>query len=134
MEWLKGKNTESKKWIAQLGNPAKRNQATNELLRLGPTAVDSLIEALTAKDANLRTLAEQLIVRMGATAIPRLSQLLDSAHPTTRQLVADILGRDSPPRRAPRSDRSRAWTVFHRPSARRLRPREDRRLRKPSRC
>ena len=92
MDWLIGKKDESKKWIAQLSDPSKRAQAANEILRLGPTAVDGLIDALGGRDANLRTLCGQLLVKMGMTAIPRLSQLLDSAHPATRQWIADILG------------------------------------------
>jgi HEAT repeat protein len=92
MDWLTGKKDDSKKWIAQLGDPAKRAQAAQELLRLGPAAVDGLVETLSGKDANLRTMAAQLLVRLGATGIPRLTQLLASAHPATRQGVADILG------------------------------------------
>ena len=92
MDWLTGKNNEAKKWIAQLNDPAKRATAANELLRLGPAAVDGLLEALVGKDAGLRTMAGQMLIKMGATAIPRLSEILASAHPETRQLVADILG------------------------------------------
>lgn len=92
MDWLTGKKDESKKWIAQLGDPAKRAAAASEILRLGPAAVDGLVEALGGKDANLRTMAAQLLTKIGATGIPRLTQILASAHPTTRQLVADILG------------------------------------------
>lgn len=92
MDWLTGKKDESKKWIAQLSDPAKRAAAANEILRLGPAAVDGLVEALGGRDANLRTLAAQLLVKIGATGIPRLTQILASAHPATRQLVADILG------------------------------------------
>jgi HEAT repeat protein len=92
MDWLTGKKDDSKKWIAQLGDPTKRAQAANEILRLGPAAVDGLVEALAGKDANLRTMATQLLVKLGTMGIPRLTQILASAHPTTRQLVADILG------------------------------------------
>jgi HEAT repeat protein len=92
MDWLTGKKDDSKKWIAQLSDPAKRAQAANEILRLGPAAVDGLVEALAGRDANLRTMAAQLLVKLGTTGIPRLTQILASAHPATRQLVADILG------------------------------------------
>ncbi len=92
MDWLIGKKDDSKKWIAQLGDPSKRAQAARELIRLGPAAVDGLVEALASKDASLRTACAGLLVQLGTTAIPRLSQLLDSAHPATQQLVADILG------------------------------------------
>jgi HEAT repeat protein len=92
MDWLIGKKDDSKKWIAQLNDPAKRGQASNELLRLGPAAVDGLLEAMVGKDPNLAATAGQLLVKMGATAIPRLSEILASAHPETRQRVADLLG------------------------------------------
>ena len=101
MDWLIGKNSEAKKWIAQLNDPAKRAQAANELLRLGPAAVDGLIEALAGKDADLRTPAAQLLVKLGTTGIPRLTQILASAHPATRQLAADILGETRHPSALP---------------------------------
>ena len=92
MDWLIGKKDDSKKWIAHLNDPAKRTQAANELMLLGPSAVDGLMEAVVGKDSNLATMAGQLLVKLGATAIPRLSEILASAHPETRQRVADILG------------------------------------------
>ena len=92
MDWLIGKKDDSKKWIAQLNDPAKRTQAANELIRLGPAAVDGLMEAVVGTDPSLATMAAQLLVKLGATAIPRLSEILSSAHPETRQRVADILG------------------------------------------
>jgi HEAT repeat protein len=92
MDWLTGKKDETQKWIAQLSNPAKRAAAANELLRLGPAAVDGLAEALGSRDTNLRVISAQLLVKLGITGIPRLKQILASAHPETRQLVADILG------------------------------------------
>lgn len=92
MDWLIGKKDDSKKWIAQLNDPAKRAQAANELIRLGPAAVDGLMEAVIGKDASLATMSAQILVKMGATAVPRLSEILASAHPATRQRVADILG------------------------------------------
>lgn len=101
MDWLTGKKDESKKWIAQLSDPAKRAAAANEILRLGPAAVDGLVDTLAGKDANLRTLAAQLLIKIGATGIPRLTQILASAHPATRQLVADILGEIRHPNAVP---------------------------------
>ena len=92
MDWLIGKKDDPKKWIAQLKDPAKQTQAANELLRLGPASVDGLMEAVIGKDFHLAALASQLLVRMGAAAIPRLGEILASAHPETRQRVADILG------------------------------------------
>lgn len=101
MDWFTGKKEDSKKWIAQLSDPAKRVQAASELMRLGPAAVDGLVETLTAKDANLRTMAAQLLVKLGTRGIPRLAQLLASTHPATRQLVADILGEIRQPSAVP---------------------------------
>jgi HEAT repeat protein len=92
MDWLTGKKDESKKWIMHLTDPAKRGAAASELLRLGPAAVDDLLEALVSKDPNLQTMAAPLLVKIGTMGIPRLTQILVSAHPETRQLVADILG------------------------------------------
>lgn len=92
MDWLTGKKDETQKWIAQLSNPAKRAAAANELLRLGPAAVDGLAEVLGSRDTNLRVISAQLLVKLGIIGIPRLTQILASAHPETRQLVADILG------------------------------------------
>lgn len=101
MDWLIGKKDDSKKWIAQLNDPAKRAQAANELIRLGPAAVDGLMEAVIGKDSNLATMAGQLLVKLGATAIPRLSEILASAHPETRQRVADLLGETRHPGAVP---------------------------------
>lgn len=92
MNWFTGKKDESKKWIAQLKEPAKRAQAANELIRLGPAAVDGLLETLVGNDATQRGMAGQLLVKLGPIAIPRLGEVLASAPPETRQLVADILG------------------------------------------
>ena len=92
MDWITGRRDDTKKIIAQLGNPAMRNAAASELLRIGPAAVDGLVEALAGGDASLQVPAAQLLVRLGATAIPRLSQLLASTHPETRQQIVDILG------------------------------------------
>jgi HEAT repeat protein len=101
MDWLTGKKDETKKWIAQLNDPAKRGQAANELLHLGPTAVDGLMEAMVGKDPNLAAMAGQLLVKLGATAIPRLGEILASAHPETRQRVADLLGETRLPSAVP---------------------------------
>ncbi len=114
MDWLIGKKDDPKKWIAQLNDPAKRAAAAQELLRLGPAAVDGLLEALVGKDANLRTMAGQLLIKLGATAVPRLIQVLGSAHPETRQLVADILGEIRHPSAVPaliESARGQFYTV-----------------------
>jgi HEAT repeat protein len=92
VDWITGKRDDTKKFITQLGDPVRHGAAASELLRIGPAAVDGLIEAMGGRDLNLRIPAAQLLVKMGTTAIPRLSQLLASAHPETRQLAADVLG------------------------------------------
>lgn len=101
MDWLLGKKDESKKWIAQLNDPAKRTQAANELIRLGPAAVDGLMESVVGRDASLATMAGQILVKMGAAAVPRLGEILASAHPETRQRVTDILGETRHPSAVP---------------------------------
>lgn len=92
MDWITGKRDDSKKLAAQLGDPSKRAAAANELLRQGSAAVDALVEALFSQDVAVRAAAAQVLVKIGPTAVPRLSQLLGTAHPETRQRVADILG------------------------------------------
>ncbi|MBI5933571.1 MAG: HEAT repeat domain-containing protein [Chloroflexi bacterium] len=100
MDWLLGKKDDSKKWIAQLKDSAKHAQAVQELVRLGPAAVDGLLDAISA-DATLRPLAKQILVQIGAPAIPRLSQALASAHPEVRMHVADVLGETRNPASLP---------------------------------
>ena len=92
MDWITGKRDDSKKLVAQLGDPSKRAAAAKELLQQGTAAVDALTDALASRDASMQTLAGQILIKMGTIAIPRLSQHLDTAHPETRQRVADILG------------------------------------------
>lgn len=92
MDWITGKRDDSKKLVAQLSDPSKRAAAASELIHQGSAAVDALTDALAGKDASMQTLAGQILIKMGATAIPRLSQHLGTAHPETRQRVADILG------------------------------------------
>lgn len=92
MDWITGKRDDSKKLVAQLGDPSKRAAAANELIHQGSAAVDALTDALASRDASMQTLAAQILVKMGTTAVPRLSQNLGTAHPATRQWVADILG------------------------------------------
>ena len=99
MDWLLGKKDDSKKWIAQLGDSAKRTQAAQELVRLGPAAVDGLLDAFA--DDNLRPFAKQVLVQLGAPAIPRLSEALASAHPEVRMQVADVLGETRNPASLP---------------------------------
>lgn len=92
MDWFTRKKDDPQKWIAQLNDPSKRAQAAQELLRFGPAAVDDLVEALAGRDAGLSESARILLLRMGPAAVPRLSQLLGSTHPATRQWIADLLG------------------------------------------
>jgi len=100
MDWILGKKDDSKKWIAQLKDPAKRMQAVQELVRLGPAAVDGLLEAFSA-DATLRPLTKQILIQIGAPAIPRLSEALGETHPEVRMHIADILGETRNPASLP---------------------------------
>jgi HEAT repeat protein len=97
MNWLIGKNNESRKWIAQLRDPSKRSQAANELIRLGADAVDGLLETLVGKDIVLADLSTQILIKIGSSALPRLTEVLKTAHPETRLRITEILGESRDP-------------------------------------
>ena len=62
--------------------------------------MDGLLETVSA-DATLRPLAKQILVQIGAPAIPRLSEALAAAHPEVRMHIADILGETRDPASLP---------------------------------
>jgi len=93
MDWLKGGKTgEVKRLISQLADPARRDRAAQELIRLDADAVPLLIESLQTSDANLLPLYGQILVRIGTPATPALTKALATAHPLVRGRVADIFG------------------------------------------
>lgn len=92
MNWLTGgPHTEAKKWIGQLTDPAKRERAAQELLRLGGDAAPVLVEALQSRDPNLPPIVGRLLARIGPAALPALVHSLQNAHPLIRVQVADVM-------------------------------------------
>lgn len=90
MNWLTGsKQGEARKLIAQLADATKRERAAQDLIRMGPDAVQSLIEALQTKDENLLPLYQQLLARI-PSATSALVKILNEAHPILRGRAADI--------------------------------------------
>jgi hypothetical protein len=83
MNWLTGsKQGEARKLIAQLADATKRERAAQDLIRMGPDAVPSLIEALQTKDENLLAAYQQTLARI-PLATPRISEDSErgSSHP-----------------------------------------------------
>ena len=90
MDWLTGsKQGEAKRLIVQLSDVTKRDRAAQDLIRLGPDAVATLIEALQTKDANLLMLYQQILARI-PSATPILVKTLKTAHPLIRGRVAEV--------------------------------------------
>jgi HEAT repeat protein len=90
MDWFIGsKQSEAKRLISQLGDATKREHAGRELIRLGADAVPALTEALQTKDQNLLPLYQQILARIPA-AVPALLKMLGSAHPILRGRAADV--------------------------------------------
>ncbi len=92
MDMLFGKRGNARKWIQLLTDPAQRGRAAQELLRLGPQAVDDLVLALASPQPEQAKAAEQILVRMGETAVPRLKEHLRSAPSPIRHRLPDLLG------------------------------------------
>jgi HEAT repeat protein len=92
MNWITGgPHTEAKKWIGQLTDPAKRERAAQELIRLGAEAAPALVEALQSRDPNLPPIVGRLLARIGPAAVPALVHSLQNAHPLIRVQVVDVL-------------------------------------------
>lgn len=75
--------------ISQLAEPAKRDPAARELIKLGADAVPPLIDALQTQDLNLLPVYQHLLARI-PSASPQLIKTLGSAHPLVRARVAEI--------------------------------------------
>lgn len=89
MNWLTGsKIGEIKRLIAQLADPAQRNDAGRLLIEYGADAVTPLLEALQAKDPNLLLIYQHVLARI-PSASPPLITLLTTAHPVIRARAAD---------------------------------------------
>lgn len=115
MGWLNGlKPSETRRWVGQLADPARRERAAAELLRMGVEAVPELIEALRSPTPGLPPLAGQLLLQLGPTATPALTDALFNRHPELRVKVAALLGQSKDPRAIPaliRALRSQYYTV-----------------------
>jgi len=90
MDWFKSsKNSEAKKIIPLLTDAARRNQAAQDLIRMGADAVPPLIEALQTQDLNLLAIYQQILARI-PSASPELAKALQTAHPIIRARVVDV--------------------------------------------
>ncbi len=88
--WLTGGKTgEAKRLIAQLADSTKRDVAAQDLIRLGADAVPALTETLQTKDLNLLPIYQQILARIPSAA-PALTKILVTAHPILRVRVADV--------------------------------------------
>lgn len=99
MDWFSNtKQSDAKKFIAQLGDVGKRDQAAQELIKLGAEAVPALLDALQTPDLNLALVYERILARI-PSASPMLINALCSAHPLIRGRVAEVfaLSRDKAP-------------------------------------
>lgn len=76
-----------------MNDPARRQQAADELAKMGGDAAPALIEVLRSTTPNLSVLAEGMLVRLGREALPALIQTLQQAHPLDRVQAAHVLGR-----------------------------------------
>ena len=90
MNWLTGgRQGESKRLIAQLSDPAKRDAAARELIKLGADCVPALIEALQTQDPGLLKFQQQILARI-PSATPALAKTLATAHPIIRARVVEV--------------------------------------------
>jgi HEAT repeat protein len=73
-------------------NPGRRNSAAEALIRRGETAVDSLLEATTSNDVDVRKLAVDTLAGIAPPrALDRLVEMLDDADPNVQAAAADAL-------------------------------------------
>ena len=92
MDWFtNSKQGEAKKLIPLLADAARRNQAAQDLIRLGADAVPPLMDALQTQDFNLLAIYQQILARIPSSS-PELTKALKSAHPLIRGRVAEIFG------------------------------------------
>src|SRR5690349_5549235 len=91
MDWFTGsKQGEVKKLISQLADPAKRDRAAAELIKLEGEVTAPLIAALQTEDPGLLPAYQGILVRM-PSAMPALIQALETTHPLVRVHVIDVL-------------------------------------------
>ncbi|MGE5251657.1 MAG: HEAT repeat domain-containing protein [Bacteroidota bacterium] len=93
MAWLTGsKHAQARRLISQLSDPARRDNAARELVRIGSDAIPALIEGLQSPDPALQSTLHEILKRMGPAAVPALAKTLQEAHPLHRATAAEILG------------------------------------------
>jgi len=91
MDWLTGsKQGEIRKLISGLADPAKRDHAAAELVRLGEEVIPPLLSALQTEDANLIQVYQQVLARIPA-AMPPLLRELETSHPLIRNHIVGVL-------------------------------------------
>lgn len=92
MDWLTGsKQAEARKLISQLADPAKRESASQELIKLGSDSLPPLFEAFQTQDPHLLPVYQQILARIPSAA-PALIKTLTTAHPLMRGRAAEVLG------------------------------------------
>lgn len=85
-------------WAEQLesGRETERSQAQRQLIKLGPSAVPVLTNAMSHKDKDVRCSAAEAIGKIGRgteAAIPKLADALSDSSPEVRANAAEALGR-----------------------------------------
>jgi len=99
--WMMGGGKgEAKRLLVQLADTTKRDQAAQELIRLGSDAVPVLVEAFQTKDTSLLLLYQQVLARI-PSATPLLIKTLKTAHPVIRGRVAEVFGMNKDRNAAP---------------------------------
>lgn len=96
MAWFSDKKDEReiRRLIGMLreSDTAKRNDAARQLLALGANAASGLVAALGSNDPALGKFVPQILVRMGAVAIPALTEGIRSGDPSIQVQAAVLLG------------------------------------------
>jgi len=92
MDWFTGgrlRAGETKRLIAQLSDPTKRDRAAQDLIRFGADSVPSLLDALQTQDLSLLPYYQQVLARI-PSATPALIKALSTAHPILRGRAAEV--------------------------------------------
>jgi HEAT repeat protein len=91
MDWFTGsKQGEVKKLISMLADPAKRDRAAADLIKLDGEATIPLIAALQTENAGLLPAYQQVLARI-PSAMQALIRALETDHPLIRGHVIDVI-------------------------------------------
>jgi HEAT repeat protein len=102
MNWLTvGRTGEAKRFISQLKDSTKREQAKQDLIKLGADAVPALLDALQSRDPNLLALYQQILIAIGPAATPALTKGMREVHPIVRERICEIFGQTKDPAAIP---------------------------------